>query len=238
MAFPTGVVSTEIVNANPDVPKELYRRPGTMLTLPSQLMSQMKDLLANLAPNPASPDIWKLLAQVLDLMDKQGNMADVLQGQTNAGMSGKLFADASNAAASVVMFQTKRAETMFKYLANLMLDGIQQMSVEAMHQACPDVPVYVWDAFKTWWKRGLALDIGVEISTGGGAAKQQRANQLMAAKQQGAAVADPTILKALDLDPDQEASEQRRWAAENQPMQQGAPEGAPAPAVAPAAPAY
>ena len=238
-AFPTGLVSDSLARANPDIPKELYNRPGTMLTIPDNVLAQIKDYYAAMAPPPASPDIWRLLGQLLDLMDKQGNMADVLQGDTTAGMSGKLFADASNAAASVVMFQTKRAETMLKYLADLMLDGLQQMSIESMHQSSPDIPIYVWDAFKEWWKRGLNLDITVEISSGGGQAKQQKTAQLLQAKQMGAQVADPYILESMNLDPDDQASRQRAWVAENQPMiPQGGPvqAGPPQAAAAPSPP--
>lgn len=223
MAFGSTIVSNTLEKANPDVAKESYRRPGTVLTADAQVLGELKMHLQNIDPPAVSPDLWRFLNQLLDLIDKQGSMAAVLQGETNPGMSGALFGQANSAAQGPITFVAKRAETMLKYLANLMLGGIRQMDTETMVEAVPKYPVYVWDAFKTWWDRGLSLDISAEIATGGGAARQQKAANLIAAAKKPVAVSQTTLQEALDLDPDKENRNLREEAEMQAPMLQPAP---------------
>jgi hypothetical protein len=236
MCFPAVVAADTLVKANPDVPIETFRSPGTVLTAPDNQVKDLEQFLKSLEPGQVSPDLWKFLSQLLDLIDKQGNMAGVLQGQAPSGTSGTLFGQQNAAAQTAILFVAKRAETMLKYLAGLMLGGIKRMSIEAMMEAVPDTPEYIWDAFKDWWQRGLFLDISVEISSGGGAAKQQRATSLINAAASAAKVpvSPQTQLEALELDPDKEAKRTREWqdqmqAMPQQPQAQAAPQEQPQP---------
>lgn len=224
-AFGTTIVAEELQKKNPEIAKEVYRRPGTVLTAPGDLMRELKEMLQTLQPPPASPDIWRFLTQLLDLIDKQGDMAQVLQGQASPGWSGDAIGKLQGAAQGSILFRAKRGETMLKYLGFLMLGGLERMSVEAMALAIPDYPIYVWDAFKVWWKQGITLDLHVEITSGGGAAKQQKSQQRIQAAQLGVQISQQTLQESLDLDPDKEQKNIQEWNAATQPT---APTTAPA----------
>jgi len=232
-SFPVNIIDEELQKKNPDIGKETFRRPGTTLTAPGTTMRELKTLMQTLPPTPASADVWRFLEKLLDLLDKQGDMASILQGMTNAGMSGKLFQDANAAAASSILFRAKRGETMLKHLARNMLDGINRMSVEAMVEAMPKYPAYIWSAFKAWMQNGLTYDLKAEISAGGGAAQAQRIGQLLAAASQGVGVSQQTLMEGLKLDPDKERQQVIEWNATTQAAQQEAPAAAPAAAPQP-----
>lgn len=220
-AFRVNIVSNSLESANPNISKNQFRRPGTTLTAPDDLMMDLKLHMQSIDPGNASTDIWKFLSQLLDLIDKQGDMASILQGQTNAGMSGKLFADASSAAQNAILFRARRQELMLIQLAKLMLGGLYRMSADGLAEAMPGTPIYVWEAFQDWWQRGqFQLDFHSEVGAGGGAARQQRVQQRIAAAQTGVVpISAQTLLEGLDLDADKESRQNQEWAAENQPMQ-------------------
>ena len=232
-SFPVNIIDEELQKKNPDIGKETFRRPGTTLTASGTTMRELKTLMQTLPPTPASADVWRFLEKLLDLLDKQGDMASILQGMTNAGMSGKLFQDANAAAASSILFRAKRGETMLKHLARNMLDGINRMSVEAMVEAMPKYPAYIWSAFKAWMQNGLTYDLKAEISAGGGAAQAQRIGQLLAAASQGVGISPQTLMEGLKLDPDKERQQVIEWNATTQAAQQEAPAAAPAAAPQP-----
>lgn len=227
-SFPSYIIPESVQKQRQEIGQTAYIKPGTVLTAPDMLFEQFKgELIKTLEPGQVSADLWKFLQQLLDLIDKQGDMASVLQGATNPGMSGKLFADASAAAQTSIMFRSKRVEMMLKHLAKLMVGGIMQMSPEDCAAVIRKYPVYVWYAIHKWWKSGhFAYDIAAEITSGGGATKQTKANQLVAASAQGVQVSQPRLLKALEVDSDANLKEIVEWdrkmaqAMPQQPTQQ------------------
>lgn len=223
-SFPTLIIPDIIQKMNPEIGESTYVRPGTVLTAPKELMQELKEEIVRiLQPAQVSPDLWRFLELLLSLLDKQGDMASVLQGDTDPGMSGKLFADASSAAQTSILFRSKRAEMMLKYLTKLMIGGMMNMSPEDCAVAVRKYPVYVWYAIHRWWKSGhFAYDTAVEITSGGGASKNAKANQLVTAASQGVQVSQPKLLKALDVDPDtnlKETVEYERKLARAMPQQ-------------------
>lgn len=219
-AFPTTVIADSLQKANPEIGLEAYRRPSTVLTAPDNLLAAFKDLMKNVEPGQVSPDLWRFLTQMLELLDRQGEMTNITQGEASPGMSGELFKSASAAAQSSVLFRARRTETMLKYLAKLMLGGISQMSVDAMARACPKYPRYIWAAFKNWYPR-LSYDLKIEISAGGGATKMQRAMGLIGAAKVPVAVSQKTLQESLDLDPDKETKQRAEESMQQMAMQQG-----------------
>lgn len=213
-SFPSYLIPESVQKARKELGEAAYIVPGTVLTIPDNLLLELKEnVIRTLQPGQLSPDLWRFLEKLLELIDKAGDMANVLQGETDPGMSGKLFADASSAAQTTILFKSKRVEMMLKYLTKLMIGGLMTMTPDDCAAAVRKYPVYVWYAIHRWWKSGhFAYDTAAEITSGGGASKQAKANQLVNAASAGVQVSQQTRLEALDKDPDTELKNQIEWA--------------------------
>lgn len=230
-AFETTIVSEELQKSNPDIALEAFARPGTALTGPHDRMAELDKLIQNVKPPQASADLWRFLVQLLELIDKQGDMANVLQGNADASWSGQAIGRLQGAAQNSILFRSKRAEFMLKYLAQLMIGGLMRMDIAAIEGQVPEYTGYVWKALMEWAKTGLKYDLSIEIANGGGLAKQQKAADMRAARREGLEVSPQSIMEAMDLDPEEQRHNNLQWAAESQAMmsavQQPQPASAP-----------
>ena len=223
-AFGTTLVADSLEKTNPDIGKQAFMRPGTILTAPDNTMKELKLLLQTIDPPRASEDVWRFLTQLLDLIDKQGDMAQVLQGQV-ANLSGDAIGKLQGAAQGSVVFRGRRSERMLEHLAELMLGGISRMSIEGMCDAVPGTPPYLWAEFKHWFVHNLRYDVDIEVASGGAATKQVRAQQIQAAcGNVPLQVSQKTRFESLELNADKEAQQNVEWNAEMQPaLPQGQP---------------
>lgn len=211
--YPTQIIPDSVNNRRSQIAQDSYVKPGTRLLAPDDMFEKFKgELIHNLMAPEASADLWKGLAQILDLMDKQGDMAQVLQGQASPGWSGNAIGKLQGAAQGSILFRSRRCETMLKYLVTLMNGAmIKNMTPQDIASHLRKYPVYIWDAFATWWKDRLAYDIHVEITSGGGANKMAKTAQTMQALQMGVQVSQPSILESLGLDPESELQKALQW---------------------------
>lgn len=239
-AFPQQIIPESVNKKFPKFAQDKYIKPGTPMIVPDDLIRNAPGgkFVLNVDPPQNPPDSWKMLQLVLDLMDKGGEMAQVITGQVPAGTSGEAFNQMQTAAQNSITFRAKRMETMVKYLTRLMVDAILKwMTPEDMAEIVRGYDMHVWYALHRWIHKNLQYDLVVETSAGGGISKSQKNQQILNLYQTQAqpTISPQTAIEAVNKDPDTEQKQIREWQqqmAPPQPLQVGAPQS-PTPAPSP-----
>jgi hypothetical protein len=157
-----------------------------------------------------------------------------MQGNASASWSGEAIASLQNAAAQVIRAKSMHTEFYLKRLARLMVHSIvHRMGPADWQRYCSKYPWQALEALHTRAK-SLDVDISVQITSGSGAAKQAETNSLIAGRQAGLPVSDPTLMERMNLDADAELARQAEFNRKRMAAQPQQPGMAPAAANNPA----
>ena len=230
-AFPPEFTHEGVVEAMPKEMQDCRTQPNSRISVPANLFDLVGGDLSKLTQILEVPqmgsDSWKLAEFLITSIDKEGNQAEVLQGQASGSWSGEAINSLQNAASQVIRFKSARSEYYLKHLARLFVHCITQlMTPEEAARWSSKYPPAIHAAFHSRAK-SLAIDVSVEVSSGSGAAKQAETNNLVAARQGGVLISNDTILERLNIDPDAERQRRMREAGEEGAMIQK-PQGKPA----------
>ena len=213
-AYPPELVPQSVAEEmGPDL-RGSRSKPGQRIQIPDYLITQlggMDKVMMTLDSPTIGPDAWKLVQLMIDLIDREGNQADVMQGNASATWSGEAISSLQNAASQVIRAKSMHTEGWLKQVAGLMFHSIvTRMEAEDWRRYLGRYP---WQAIQAFHDRakGLYVDVSVVISSGAGASKQAKTNNLVAARNSGAPVSDPTLLENLGLDPDVEMTRGAEW---------------------------
>lgn len=202
--------------------KKCRTSPNQRVVVPddtAQDAGGLEKVIANIAPPQMGSDTWKFIDFLRQIIDNEGNLTDVMQGNAAPGWSGEAINSLQNAASQVIKAKSQRTEHYLKHLCGLMLDTIRfEFTSEDCLRYSDKYPPAIVDAL---YSRGkiTELDISVEISSGSGQAKSAETNNLMAARQAGVPVSNETLLERFRLDPKAEQQKVKVEAAEQQATQ-------------------
>ncbi len=230
LAFPVQVVSETTNKAMSKELKDAYIKPANMIVVPDSIIAAAggaDKLITLLNPASVSAATVDLVRLLLELLDKETNMADALQGQAPAGRSGEAIDFLQTAAKGVIAYKGMRAEKMIKYLAKLIRsDIVRRITPQQLAEICPKYPVQVWMHLNRRWKVAEE-DMSVEVTSGSGSAKARKEQATMA-KFAAGLIPLSTAQKEMNYDPEILANDQARQqqmdAASQQPQQP--PDGA------------
>lgn len=213
-AFPPEMILESVYERIGQALQNCRSRPGQRTVVPDSLMQTLGDLKKVLVTVdvPAIPEAYfKLLDMLVSLIDKEGNNAEVQQGDASASWSGEAIKSLQNAANTLTHGKSLYTEIWLKDICRWGVECIiTRMSVEDVAKYLNQYPLPVIRALHDRFKR-LDVDIKVEIQSSSGASKQAQTNQLIAAKQAGLSIAETTILERMDVDPDAELQKQTAW---------------------------
>jgi hypothetical protein len=195
-------------------------KPSQRIQIPDDLLRQLGDIgkIIMTGEVPTLPaDVWRLLDLLLNLIDREGNQAEVIQGNAAPGWSGEAISSLQNAASQVIRAKSMFTEFYLRNIARLMVHSITtRMTAHDIARYLSTYPVQAIQAFADKFK-SLYVDIAVEIKSGSGAAKQAETNALMAGRMQARLpISDPTLMERLGLDPDAEFARQAEWMRKQQ----------------------
>ncbi len=233
--FPVQTILASINAAMPKLSQNKYVRPGQVLVIPDDAMNRLKPgtkPIETLIPPPFNESNINLLHEVLSAFNDDSEHSEVLQGKAAPGWSGDAIDSLQSAAKGTILYKSVETESMLKYMANLMVGCIiNRIEPEELARMERKVPIQCWYALSDWWRNNLDYEVEVEVISGGGANRMQRAQSLLVAFQAGVPIPPQRILEALDLDPDLCMQELIQWqkdmASKQQEMLQ---QSAPAPA--------
>jgi hypothetical protein len=196
--------------------------PGKRYIIPQNVFDlvqgDIQKLLMSLPPAAVPSDFWKLLQLLIELIDKEGNQSDVMQGNASSSWSGTTVAALQGAASQVIRGKSLYTEFYLKDLATLINHAIVHfMGPEDWAKYLGSMPVQAVQAFYDRRKR-LHVDVSVEVRSGSGAGKQAEINNLVAARNAKVPVSDDTILERMKLDADAEQQKQLGRQAKGQAM--------------------
>lgn len=168
-------------------------------------------LISYLDPPQMGMDAWRLLEFLVTAIDREANNSDVQQGNAPAGTSGEWVANLQAAANQVAQVTSKATEAWLKDLVRLFVHFItREMTVEDIGKYTSKYPPAIIEAFSRKQK-SLYLDLSVEVQSGTAAAKQGQTQAMIAGRQSGMQIAEPEIMRRLNLDPDSQLKEQAEW---------------------------
>jgi hypothetical protein len=236
-AYPPELIPQAVLDRLDKSLQKARSKPGQRFAIPADLVTlvqgDLKKLLQTVDIPQLPTDFWKLLDLLLSLIDKEGNQADVTQGNASATWSGKTVENLQNAASQVIRGKSMFTEFYLKRLAKLMVHAIiTRLDVDDWQRYVSRYPVQALQAIHDRAK-SLYVDIAVEITSGSGAAKQAQTQNIVAARQMGVPISDPTLMEQLNLDPETELQKTLEWqrklqvnapaAANNPPAAAGPP---------------
>jgi hypothetical protein len=218
-AYPPEFVPASVADRMDGVLRKIRSQPGKRYIIPDSLLTQFQDIkkIVMTLDVPALPtDVWKLLDLLIQLIDKEGNQSDVMQGNAAAGWSGETVQALQNAASQIIRGKSMFTEFYLKRVARLFVHTITTRYTPAdLRRYLTKYPVQAIEAFHGKFK-SLDVDVSVSIASGSGASKQSETNNLIAARQNGVPISDPTIMERLNIDPDAEQQKQMDWARKQQ----------------------
>jgi hypothetical protein len=245
-AVPPEVISSEVVKLMDSQLKKARTKWNQRVVIPQSLLDRLGGDISKILQTlevPAMPaDFWKLLNFLVEMIDKEGNQADVTQGNASSSWSGDAIAALQNAASQIVRAKSMMTEFWLKRIVKLMAHSIlTRMTPADWGKYCRKYPPQALAALHAQAAASIDLSsaISVQIKSGSGASKQQQATNLLNAAASGKAPVSPqTILETLELDPEVESQQTTEWNRKQQMGQMGGmPPGAPAPQPATPAPA-
>lgn len=183
--------------------REVRTNPGQRVVVPDALLQMFGDVkkLVMTVDVPALPaDFWKLLQFLVDIIDREGNQADVLQGDASSAWSGEAIASLQSAASQVIRAKSMPTEFYLRRLVRLMVRSItDRMGPDDWARYVTHVPYQALAAMHTR-NKSMECDISVEIKSASGSAKNAETNNLMQARQLNLPISDETLLDRLGLD--------------------------------------
>lgn len=217
-AYTPEVMHEAVQQAMPEELRHCRTKPDTRITVPAHLFDlvggDLSKLIQTLDVPAMPPEVWKLIEFLIASIDKEGNQAEVLQGQASGSWSGEAINSLQNAASQVIRFKSARSEFYLKHLARLQVHAITQlMTAEEVARWSNKYPPAIHAAFHARAK-SLAVDVSVEISSGSGAARASETNNLVAARGAGVPISDDTIIERMNLDPQVESQKRMKQARE------------------------
>lgn len=234
-ANPAKLVLASVAKANPNLVKNAFTSPGTMITVDDKAAAQAngldKSVVAIQAPNLPT-DSWQRLNTLQGCFDRESDQSQILRGSLpgQSSMSGQAIGQLQGAAKSSITFKSGRTEDMLTYLARVMLgDIILRMSVDDLSQCVRKFPPAAWkelhrrlvgDSNKGLSGGYLECDLSVSVQGGGGAANMAE-TQSMVATAGGAIPWSPqTLIERMGGDPQIEMQQSAEWARKQAKMQQ------------------
>ena len=213
-AFPPEYMAQGVVDAMDKAIRDMRTRPGSRVVVPDYLITQLQDIRKIVATGdtPAiSADVWKLLDFLVQMIDKEGNQSDVMQGNASASWSGETVNALQNAASQVIRGKSLYTETYLRRLARLMVHSIHtRMDATDWARYCGKWPVQAIEAIRSRSK-SVDVDFSVQIRSGSGSSRQSETTALVMAGQSGAPVSPQTLLGRFDLDPKVELRNTVQW---------------------------
>lgn len=226
--FPPEFMPKSVAESLGDSLKNARTKPGQRVLIPDDIFQRFKGIdgiiqYAQTANMP--PEFWQMLNLLIGLIDKEGNQADVAEGNAAAGWSGEAINSLQNAHNTIVQGKSIFTEHYLKQIAKLMVHSITtRMSVDDWKKYVSK-PIYALTAL---YQRNKTLekDISVQIRSGSGASRQAQTNNLIAAKQAGLSISEPELLERMDVDPDTQLQRTMEWEKKKARSMQAAPMGA------------
>lgn len=217
--------------------REMRTRPGQRIQIPHDLLqsvgADIRKLFGTIDPPQLPADFWKLLNLLLQLIDKEGNLADVLQGNASAGWSGNAIESLQNAASQILRAKSMMTEYWLKDLAKLIIwDARFRLTPEDWGTWCRKYPPQAIAAIYNRFRPAECV-VSISIASGSGAAKNQETQNLIAARNSGVPIAPQELMERLNLDPDVQMQKSAEWARATAAMQ---PAAMPPPGAAPMVP--
>jgi hypothetical protein len=160
---------------------ETHAHPGRRYTVPDDLFIKMGGKVSIFAEPPALPEsIVEAIRLVVELMDRDANQAEVLQGISPSGnASGELVKSLQAAAKGVIGLQSKYPEAMLTYIARIAAQAMIDFMPESEWVKATGLPVQVIRAMRAGFV-DMTWDVVVEIASGRGADRRQRHDRALA----------------------------------------------------------
>jgi hypothetical protein len=207
--------------------KEARIKAKTKVVVPNDLQTvlggDLKKALTTLDVQDMPADFWKLLDLLLQLIDKEGNQADVTQGDASASWSGEAIQSLQNAASQIIRGKSLYTEFYLKQTAKLMVQSIShRLTSQDWAKYLSSKPIQAIEALHSH-NKSMDKDISVEIRSASGASKAQQTQNIIGARKMGIPISDDTIMERLELDPDAERQKARAQAMQAPAPQPGKP---------------
>lgn len=213
--YPVELMNEAVADRLSESMKKARTEPDKRLIIPKDLLKDLggdiKNAIQYLDVPEMATDVWKLLDLLLQLIDKEGNQSDVMQGDASANWSGETVKALQTAAAGVIRGKSMFTEFYLKRIATIMAGNItNRMEPADWKKYLGAKPVEAIEALHTRAK-SIGVDITIEIKSGSGSTKQQQTQNMFAAKQAGMPVSTPTLMESMDLDPDAELAREAEY---------------------------
>jgi hypothetical protein len=220
-AYQPEFIAQGVVDRMDSAMKKARTKPGQRVVIPDDLLMQfgdIKKLIGSIDVASMPADFWQLLNLLIELIDSEGNQADVIQGNAPSGASGEYVKSLQSAASQIIRGKSMFTEFWLKNLVRLFEHGITHRMTP--HDWQGYLGKYPYQAIQALHDRNKRLyrDVSVTISAASGASDQQKTQQMIAGKQMGLPVSDPTLMEHLDLDPDAEVNRQMDFIKKSQAL--------------------
>lgn len=221
-AFPVEIMPESVVDAMPKELRDARIKPNKRITVPDALITQLGDkdkILGYLESPSLDAGFWQLLGFLVEMIDKEGNQADVIQGNAPSRASGEYVANLQSAASQIIRGKSMYTEYWLRSLVRLFVHAIvTRLTPDDWRRYLSKYPYQAISAMHSRAK-SMDVDISVEIGSASGASKASQTQNLVAARQMGVPVSDATLLERLGVDPDAEAAKQADAARKTASMQ-------------------
>lgn len=231
--FPPEFIPKSIADSLGESLRKARTKPGQRIPIPDDLLRMVNYDLNKVIGYPETAkmptDFWQLLNLLITLIDREGNQAEVAEGNAASGWSGDAIASLQNAHNTIVQGKAIFTEHYLKQIARHMVHSIVNKMEPADWKKY--LSKYPTQAIEVLYTRAKSLDIDVEVQirSGSGNTRAMETQQLIAAKQAGAPISDPEIVERLGVDPDTQLTRQLDWDKKklrasqgNQPLAQAA----------------
>jgi hypothetical protein len=189
---------------------------GQRWTVPDDLMEKYKGMLAAFLPPAQLPnDLIEFLQLLLQLIDREANNADVLNGISPAGRSGEAIDSLAAMARGPIAWKASSVERYLRSLGRLMLHTYRtRLGPEDCARIVGKYPVQVWYAIHDRIK-STEFDVSIELAALSGQAKAKKKEEAATLYGQGQGpLSETTLLEAFERDPKVERQNKIREAKE------------------------
>jgi hypothetical protein len=212
-AVPAELIDSRVADEMGPEGRKLRSKWDQRIVIPATVSKELGDLkkaLVTLDVPAISPDFWKLLDFLVSMIDKQGNMVQVAQGDASATWSGEAIQSLQRAHNALVMAKSQRTEIYLQHLARLMDHSqMTRMTWQDWAKYLNYPPAVVKAIFAR--NQDLECQIAVEIASGSAASRQAESQADIQAYKLGIPISIPTILKGMGKDPDLEVQQQAQF---------------------------
>jgi hypothetical protein len=202
---PSVAMPLSVSQRMPGFAEGAYSAPfGEIWDIPDDLVQKygIANLVGFIPPPPLPADFWRFFEMLLDLLDKEGQVTEALEGEGKAHWSGDLAARLQEAARGLIAWKSQRMEEGIQYLARLMLHTINtRLSIDDLTRMCSKYPRHVWAAIRER-RKGVDTDITVEIVSGSGQLREKGKQDAMVLWSGGKGpLSETTLLERFGEDP-------------------------------------